>query len=123
VAHPVVAVNRNNKQNDIFNIFTETIRKFNTMRQRCETCKYFKYVDSNVYGRCQKNTEGSVLEGIPRVPWATVCEFFQDRRILDKNDLNEEYKMEQSITQKRAKADDNVTIHCAVASKTDRTKP
>ena len=64
------------------------------MRQRCETCEYFKYVESNVYGRCQNNTEDSVLEGIPRIPWAMACEFFQDRRILDKNDLNEEYIMD-----------------------------
>ena len=71
------------------------------MRHRCETCEYFKYVESNVYGRCQNNTEDSILEGIPRVPWATACEFFQDRRMPDKNDLNEGYKMDMDITQKQ----------------------
>jgi len=93
------------------------------MRRRCETCKYFKYVESNVYGRCQNKTEESVLEGIPRVPWATACEFFQDRRLLDKTDLNEEYKMEQDITQKQAKTVHNVPAHCATASKSDRINP
>lgn len=93
------------------------------MRQRCETCKYFKYVESNVYGRCQNNTEGSVLEGIPRIPWATACEFFQDRRILDKNGLNKEYKMEQDITQKQIKSDGNIAAPCAIVPKTDCTKP
>ncbi|MHC4396783.1 MAG: hypothetical protein ACYS1A_14130 [Planctomycetota bacterium] len=92
------------------------------IRRRCENCEYFKYVESNVYGRCQNNTEGSVLEGIPRIPWATACEFFQDRRILDENDLNEECKMEQNITQKRAKTDGNIPAHCATAPKSDRTK-
>ena len=59
------------------------------MRRRCETCKYFKYVESNVYGRCQNKTEESVLDGIQIIPWATDCEFFQDRRMPDKNDLDE----------------------------------
>ena len=93
------------------------------MRQRCETCKYFKYVESNVYGRCQNNTEGFVLEGIPRVPWATACEFYQDRRIPDKNDLNEGYKMDLDISQEQAKIVHNVPAPCATAPKSDRIKP
>ena len=91
------------------------------MRQRCETCKYFKYVESNVYGRCQHNAEGSVLEGIPRVPWAITCEFFQERSIPDKNDLNEEH-MGQDIIQTQTKVDGIITAHYATAPKTDLTK-
>ena len=92
------------------------------MRQRCETCKYFKYVESNVYGRCQNKTEDSVLEGIPRIPWATACEFYQDRRTPDKNGLNEEYKRKQDITQKQIKAHGITTAHCTAAPKTDCSK-
>ena len=65
------------------------------MKRKCENCQYFKYAESNVYGRCQNDTEGPALKGIPRVPWAMACEFFQDRKILDKNNFNEENEMEQ----------------------------
>ena len=91
------------------------------MRQRCETCEYFKYVESNVYGRCQNKTEESVLEGIPRVPWATACEFFQNSKVPDKNDLNEEH-MRQDIIQKQTNADGITTAHCTAAPKTDCSK-
>ena len=89
------------------------------MRRRCEACKYFKYVESNIYGRCQYKTGDSALEGIPRVPWATACDFFQAKSILDKNDLDEECKIELGITQKRT--DSNVIAHRLVVSKTDCT--
>ena len=91
------------------------------MRQRCETCKYFKYIESNVYGRCQQKAEESILEGIPRVPRAMACEFFQDRCMPDRNDLNEEH-MERDIIQKQTKVDGNITTHCITASKTNCSK-
>ena len=71
------------------------------MRQRCEICEYFKYVESNIYGRCQYGAGNSVVEGIPRVPWATACEFYQDRRKLDKTNSNEGREAGQEIAQKQ----------------------
>lgn len=72
------------------------------MGQRCGTCEHFKYVESNIYGRCQYETGNPILEGIPRVPWAAACEFYQDRRKLDKTDLNEGREVSEEIAQKQA---------------------
>lgn len=50
------------------------------MRQVCESCEYFKYVDSKVYGRCQCYEPACDLAGTPRIPGAETCEFFRAKR-------------------------------------------
>jgi len=60
------------------------------MGQRCEKCEYFKYVESNIYGRCQYGTNDSFLEGIPRIPWAMACEFYEVKKKPNKTNSNED---------------------------------
>jgi hypothetical protein len=50
------------------------------MRQVCESCEYFKYVDSKVYGRCQCYKPACDLGGTPRIPCAEICVFFRAKR-------------------------------------------
>jgi len=53
------------------------------MRLRCETCRYFKYVDSDAYGRCQQDAKHTASEGVPRIPWAMICQSYQGRTEAD----------------------------------------
>lgn len=46
------------------------------MRHVCESCEHFKYVDSQVYGRCQCQEPACDLAGTPRIPCAEICVFF-----------------------------------------------
>ena len=54
------------------------------MKVRCENCRYFKYVDSNVYGRCQHGAEQITSDGMPRIPWAMVCQSYEGKTELDR---------------------------------------
>ena len=81
------------------------------MRRRCETCEYFKYIESNVYGRCQCKAGNSVQEGIPRVPWATACEFYQVKKKLNKEIPNRDYKYLQNTIQKQIRLSNDTAAY------------
>jgi hypothetical protein len=67
------------------------------MRQACQFCEYFKYAESNVYGRCQCYESGSDLGGAPRIPWAVACEFFRAVKKLDRGKSNGSCKLDEGV--------------------------
>ena len=92
------------------------------MKQRCETCKHFKYVESNIYGRCQYRTADSVLDGIPRIPWAMACESYQAKAKLNKTNLDEDHEMGRNITQKQTQSNNDTAAYTSTEVKSNCTK-
>jgi len=87
------------------------------MRQACQFCEYFKYAESNVYGRCQCYESGSTLGGAPRIPWAETCEFFRAVNRLDRSKSNRSCKLDEGVVPKPRETSSGTKACCDPKSK------
>jgi len=87
------------------------------MRQVCESCEHFEYVESAVYGRCQCYEPDSSFGGTPRAPWAETCGFFRVAVRRDTGKSNRSHNVGEGAAGKPTETINSTRACCEPESK------